>query len=479
MKQAQKSLVTSLVLLVVAAGAGAFAWFGVFQAELKETERKDAEAKAFAFETGDVKSVRLTARGETIRIERDGEHWLLVSPVTGRAEKSAVEAIVNRLSTLRSREVVAEDHANLAEFGLDAPLFEVVLGLADGGEVTLKVGDENPFDQSNPYVVGGDERVHLADAGLRWPLDKSLFDLRDRALVTHEDREVQTLALSGRDLPGWSVERDGKEWKLTTPVQSAADRTAVESILSRVRGARASGFIDEVDDLARFGLADPARVLVFGIGEDRAKKTLALGQAEQDGVKKAYARLGEGPVLEIDFALLEDVAKTAADLRDKTVAKFEREKLRRLEILPAEGEPIVVHRSREKKDGATHETDVYRLEARPEAKVRTWKLSGALYTLATLKGLTIAAEEASPKEWTSFGLDRPRFTYVGFDGDGAELVRLLVGGEKGERVYVARAGSRRVFEVERTSIDDLPRSLDDLIDPPEEGEAGPSAASDG
>ena len=90
MSQARKSLVTMLVLLLVAGGVGAYAYFGVYKTGLKEDEQKGQDAKIFAFDKARVKSVSLTVKGKgaVIKFDKVDDQWQIVSPIQARADKS-------------------------------------------------------------------------------------------------------------------------------------------------------------------------------------------------------------------------------------------------------------------------------------------------------------------------------------------------------------------------------------------------------
>jgi hypothetical protein len=480
MSKSTRSLVTTLVLTAV---AGIALYVGVFQTH-KDEEKKEKEqasaAKAFDFSKADVKGVTLVAKGATTVMEKEGEGWMITSPVATRAEKSSVDAIIDKLADLKAKNLrasvkeappeylVAEGADTLKKYGLDNPRFVVKLSLTDGKELKLAVGEESHFDQSLYYTRGEDNRVYLAESGLRYALDKGLFDLRDKAVVTHEDKDVQSFTVSGNGA-AWTVERDADGWKLTSPMADRADKTAIESVLSKIRNARAKAFpLDDPQSdaamLAKLGFDKPAVEVVFAIGADKAKKTLQITSVDDGGVKKAYARLAEGgPVAEVDTTLSTDLVKPVADLRDKTVAPFEREKLAKLQIIPADGAPVVLTRTKTRPPDGGAESDEIALEGRSE-KLKTWKATSAFYTLSNLRGVTIADETAS--DLAKYGLDKPKVTFVVTDAGGQELSRILIGNETGTRYYAVKAGSNRVLEVEKSTVDDIPRKAEDIIDTP-------------
>jgi hypothetical protein len=477
-KQA-RSLLTLVALVVVAGGLGAYAYYGVLKGEEAEQKQKELEAKAFDLEKASVKKLSLTAKGQTVRLERDGEEWRIVEPVQARAEKFSVEPILDKLADLKSKAVVADTRARAADFGLAQPQFTVVASYADkaGAEktATLEVGDENPLDLTIYYAKAGDDRIFTAEPALKYPLDKSLYDLRDKSLVVHEDKDVQQVVVETNG-GGWSAERDGDAWKLTAPVQDAGDKGAIEGVLSKLRTARVKAFAAETADqaaLATYGLDKPAAVVTFALGADRATKILRMGEATVDGAKKTFARLGDaGPVMEVEASVVTDLAKPASELRDRSVAPFDREKARKVTVAPLDGEPLVFTRSKEKAEGATAETDKYVVDGVTD-KLKEWKLSSALYTLSSLKGTSIVEDGA--KDLGRYGLDKPNFRFS-VEGDGAaKLAEVLVGAQAGNKYYAARAGSGRVYEVEKATIDDLPKRKDDVRDtpPPPAADAGP------
>ena len=84
MTQANRTLLTVLALLVVGGGIGLYAWYGVFEADRKESEKKDHDDRLFMpsgagekkSDGGTVESefVKLTviAKGDTTVLERAG-----------------------------------------------------------------------------------------------------------------------------------------------------------------------------------------------------------------------------------------------------------------------------------------------------------------------------------------------------------------------------------------------------------------------
>jgi hypothetical protein len=104
--------------------------------------------------------------------------------------------------------------------------------------------------------------------------------------------------------------------------------------------------------------------------------------------------------------------------------------------------------------------------------VLSWKVSSALYTLSTLKGLTLVEEAAS--DLKKYGLDTPNVTFTVRDGQGAELAVIRIGAQTGTHYYAARGGANRVYEVEKGTVDEISRKAADYFEKP--ADAGLPAA---
>jgi hypothetical protein len=468
-----------LIALVALGAMGTFVYFKVYKEEEAQKKTDEKSSQAFEFDKTKVKSVSLLAKGGTTKIDKVGDTWQITSPVQARADKSAVEAIVDKLADLKAKNLneaskgklppaylVSDAAADLSKFGFDQPQWGATIVLDDGKQLSLQVGAENQYDKSLYFRRGDENKVYLGDAGVKYPLDKTLFDLRDKAIVTQEDKDVMAITVEGNGTV-WSAERQGEGWKVTAPVQDNGDKQTIEGVLTRIHAVRAKSFpAESLDpkDTAKYGFDKPVAQITFLVGADKAKKVLLLGETGEEN-KRGYAHLVEGgPVEEIDInGLGKEILKSANDLRDKTIVVFPRDKVTKIEVIPGNGEKFVINRTKEKAAGATFESDKFTLEGRPD-KLKTWKMSSALYALSAFKGAAITEE--APKDLAKYGLDKPAFTYVVTLDGGQEAARVLLGNASGTRYYVKTAAGTRVYEVEKASVNELPKTPDELIDAP-------------
>ena len=104
-----------------------------------------------------------------------------------------------------------------------------------------------------------DPAVYTAEGGLRWTLEKSTFDLRDKEVFNFAEEPKVTKLHVKSEKGEYSLERDEKNaWKLTAPIQAAADSTMVTNMFVTLKGERAQAFVpDSQMNRLHFGLEKP------------------------------------------------------------------------------------------------------------------------------------------------------------------------------------------------------------------------------
>jgi hypothetical protein len=141
------------------------------------------DKRVVKFERDKVDSVELTRGADIIRLARSGSDWTVEKPMTGRADYSAVEGLLTRLSTAGMASIVEDNATDLAKYGLDAPVMRLMAGIGSS-QTVLEIGrteGEQPYarDRARSMVFTLD--TTLAD-DLKKPFDeyhkKDLFESR-------------------------------------------------------------------------------------------------------------------------------------------------------------------------------------------------------------------------------------------------------------------------------------------------------------
>ena len=109
---------------------------------------------------------------------------------------------MSSFTDLSSDDLVDEQPASLADYGLDPPSDVVEASLANGSDpLTLNIGAETPTGNSFYIRAGDDRRVFKLAGYQKTSLLKSLFDLRDRKILPVDRAKITRLRISGDSGP--------------------------------------------------------------------------------------------------------------------------------------------------------------------------------------------------------------------------------------------------------------------------------------
>jgi hypothetical protein len=473
MKQTTRSLVTTLGVLALAAAIGGAALWVTRDTE-KKAEQKEKSAKLFdGLDKAKVRQVKLVSAGKLVALATRADAsapWKIAEPVAADADASTVDAVVNGVADFKQKSELGE--ADPKQYGLDRPNLVVSLKTEDGKESSVEIGESNPFDSSIYLRKDGEKTVRIADGWTKSPFEKQLLDLRDKRVLHLDDTaEVRRVEVAGV-APAYTLEKDGVSWKMLAPQKDAADTATADRVTTALKSLHATTIAAESAAgaaLKQYGLS-PAKITVrltvaAAGGKDTYRRTLQLGQpAPEKGsvAVKTYAKRDDAPtVFEVDQQIMKDLQKDLFELQDKALAHANREDVRKI-VLEQPGSPkIVVQRTKEQpKDGGFADESFTVLEPK-QGPAKKGKISNALYSITGLR----AAAFASKPEAKAF--DQARTVTLLGDGDKV-LAKVRVGAltKDGKRRYASSDAQPRIAEIEKATVDDLPKSLDDVLEPP-------------
>lgn len=190
-------------------------------------------------------------------VKKSSEEWRLSAPVDGKADFSAVDGIVSKLSQAKMKSVAAQDLGSDAKkYGLDKPQAVATVG-AGSARATLDIGAKAPDgtlyakDAARPLVFTVE--ASLLDDVKKKPDDvrqKMLFEFRSfTALsmdVVHGAETVsfvkETATPPAKDASQSSVPTE--TWKQTKPAAKAVDQTKMTDLLVNIANLKADSFVD-------------------------------------------------------------------------------------------------------------------------------------------------------------------------------------------------------------------------------------------
>ncbi len=214
------------------------------------------------------------------RSEEDKDRWLLVEPLTARADPEATDELVRETLNLRIKEFIADGVEDLSRYGLAGPRLRIALwkkgtppekekadeaaddeGDGDDAEqaapappppevaVTLKFGSFADMKRETVHVMTGDDRsIVSVDADKLQELDRSAKDLRDKHVLALDTGRVKSIEVRNASGAFELAKKDGR-WHLEPPdrAEMKADKGAVDSLLDELKGLEVVYFDEDAD----------------------------------------------------------------------------------------------------------------------------------------------------------------------------------------------------------------------------------------
>jgi hypothetical protein len=442
-----RELRSTLILLVILIGLGAY----IYSTRNNE-ETVSEENRVFAsLEADDLQSITVRAEsGDTTTLERSGDSWQIVSPITAPASSTEASGLASTLTTLDRTRVVDEAPANLAEFGLAPPRVSVEFKTSgDAPAGGLLIGNKTTTGQSLYAKRSDGNAVFLIPSYQESSLNKSTFDLREKAVLAFNRDQVQTIQVT-RDGESLTLQKNNDQWRLTAPVDARADLGMVEGLIGSVAGAQMRTIVSEnptAEELRRWGLADSAQSITLTHDANTSRMILG-GQVDDNAV---YAKdAAKSSVVTIDKTVADAVARPAVDYRRRDVFGFRAYTVKRIEL--ARSDSTVTF---ERVDGSDSTPDSWRRVGPNPADIDRAQMETLLTGLADMRVTTFVTSTSGT------GLDAPVLTVTAtYDDDNkTETVQF---GRQGTNAYAARGDEPGAMQIDATNLDEALEALNGL-----------------
>jgi hypothetical protein len=279
---------------------------------------------------------------------------------------------------------------------------------------------------------------------------KSQEEAKKKTIIEFKQDDVTAVSLVYSDHE-IVLKKSGDEWRLTKPLDAAADSMTVKNLINAIAEAEVKKTFDQASDLAPYGLDQPFAKVTVTL-KDNELPTILVGKSTPVGYSAYVKRADEPKVLLTTSAFRSGMDKKAKDLRDKTILNFADNDVQKIEI-HGEGKDLALA---QKNDHWTIERPgQYAADA---ATVRTF-----LSTLHSMRAVDFPSDQ--PTDLSTYGLDNPRLKvslYIGKDNAEKDL---LIGKDTADKqVYVQGSGLPVVYTVSDWVMRDLNKNVADFRD---------------
>lgn len=247
-----------------------------------------------------------------------------------------------------------------------------------------------------------------------------------------------------------TLKKDGTAWKITQPSAMTASDSEVSQLTSALGQVEIVRVIDEhPSNLNDYGLSNPRVEVDFKAAGDKEYRRLFIGEKTPTGGDFFAKRNDDKKVFLIAASNDTSFNRTTFDFRDKTLIKFDREKVDALDVT-AGGKTMAIA-----KDGGE-----WKMSKPVQTSADFGSVEGLVGRLQTVQMKSIVADTASPADLKKYGLDKPEATVN--IGLGSARATLLFGGKAADTTVYARDASKpSVVTVESALLDDMRKSADD------------------
>jgi len=277
-------------------------------------------------------------------------------------------------------------------------------------------------------------------------------EAKKKTLLSFESGEVTKIELIYPDRQ-ITVEKADGSWRLTSPVEAAADNIAVDNLVQAVAECEVKKSLDDVpEDLAPFGLDTPKATVTLTLG-DNALPAIRVGKTSPVGFSTYVQRADEAKIYLTSSAFQSGMEKQVKDLRDKGILHVVNEEVRRITIERPDSKLLL------RKDESG-----WKITEPAEYGADDTAVRGFLSSLGSLRANDFPSE--SEAELGKYGLEAPRLTIRLAIGEDESETQVSFGNtnEEEKSVFVKVASRPTIFAVGDWSYDNVDKSLDDFRD---------------
>lgn len=272
----------------------------------------------------------------------------------------------------------------------------------------------------------------------------------EKVFAGYEADKVEEIKVMSAAGDATTLRKEGGVWQVTQPITAAASESEVSGITSALGQMEVGRVVDEnPTNLNDYGLSNPRIQIDFKAAGDKDYKKLLVGDKSPTGSDIFAKRNDDKQVFLIPSFQETSFNRTTFDLREKSVLKFDREKIDGIDVTSS-GKTLTVA-----KEGGD-----WKITKPVQTKADFGSVEGLVGRLQSVQMKSIVADNPPAADLKKYGLDKPEAT-VNLSA-GSTRATLLIGGKAEDNTIYARDASRpAVVTVESALLDDLKKSADD------------------
>lgn len=418
-----------LIAAVILAALSGLVWWSKRHPETTATATPAAAPKLADIAPAQIKQIDLSKKGgATLTIARQNGKWAITSPEALPADQDAVNSLTAALNPITSDNVVENQAADVAKYGLNTPSLTVTVHETSGKSDRIYFGDDIPAGSLVYARVGTDPKVYAVASSTKTSLDKSATDLRDKRLLTFDSNRLTRIELASAKSDIEFGKNSQNEWQIVKPQPYRADSFEVEELLRKLTEAKmdVSGTPQDTKKVnAAFAAGQP--VATATVTDAAGTQALDLRKNKDDYYAKGTAVQG---VYKVSSDLGKELEKPLDDFRNKKIFDFGFSDLTKFDIQQGSGDKLYVRTG----------TD--------------WKLNGKTMDSGAVQSLIDKLRDLAATKFVTSGFTAPALTISVTWNDGKRTDRAEFA--KTNDGYIARRASEpALYQLDNKAINDI------------------------
>lgn len=357
-----KSFKGTLILAVIVAGIGGFAFFEYKKANQEKEAERTARHLIKNLQVTDVAEVRHVSEAINFTVKAEAGKWMMELPQEDVADTESVESLIRGIAVSDVEEVGSES-PDWAKYGLDKPVNEIFFKYKNGKEDKIAVGRIRSFDQGFYLRLNDGKNFLVAPRSFDSFVAKSAKDLRSRKFQMPDAAwgKIQLISKKKDRLANFGFELVGGKWQSTRLKSMRLNEDAIMNFRRAIEDVKGDDIVtvDNTDAKRKdLGLGRPELTIdieaIAAPDSKTANKVQLLISSEKDGNVHFTSNLNRA-IYKTAVRNVEALFKIEDDFRDRKFPfEFEPAKVTKVKLVDAKGQSKGSFR----KDGISWVSDV-------------------------------------------------------------------------------------------------------------------------
>lgn len=464
---------TTIILVIVALVGAAYVFLYEKKQQTFEEKQRFQNKVFYGLDTDSINKIEVLKEGKPFVFEKAADEtkdndykWMIKKPIETRGDKALINGFLSELEFIENVSSFGGDgdvSVVKNNYGFDKPTFEITMWVNKAGlqtpdgsntdtdqlktqeKITFYIGDRVSTGTHVYLQFKGSKKVLVVDDLIARKLDYNINGFRDKWLMIIDEDAVSKLDVINNDSKSLACYKDGKYWRMSTPVTDRCDNKKIGEIIKSLKELKIEeeDFITDSEiELARYGLVSPK--IVLKLTQNNVEQSIFFGHTLDN---KVYVkRSDETSVFMLKSIITDELTTNPDNLRSRELVHFET-------LQGTFGvNRIVIHKADSKL--TIEKTEEY-----------DWQITEPVNMLADMDIVKELVEETKElrildfvddtgEELSQYGLDVPVFDYSIFKEGQDEPTRILLGNKTvlGNHCYAKRPGEKPVFTITSTGL---------------------------